>query len=112
MLTDEGTIIIKVLLHISRDEQKSRLQNRLNNPAKHWKFDDSDLIARERWEEYMDAYNDVLNRTSTDYAPWYVIPSDQKWIRNIIVSEIIIDILENLGMRYPDPDFDPNSYEI
>jgi PPK2 family polyphosphate:nucleotide phosphotransferase len=112
MLTDEGTLVIKFLLHISRDEQRSRLQSRLKNPKKHWKFDDSDLIARERWEEYMDAYNDVLQKTSTAFAPWYVIPSDQKWLRNIIVSEIIIDIMDDLGMKFPDPDFDPNSYEI
>lgn len=112
LLVDEGTVIIKFLLHISRDEQKSRLQNRLKNPTKHWKFDDSDLVARERWEDYMDAYSDVLNLTSTSYAPWYVIPSDQKWLRNLIVSEIIIDILDALEMAYPDPDFDPNSYDI
>lgn len=112
MLTDEGTVIIKFLLHISRAEQKSRLESRLKNPTKHWKFDDSDLIARERWDEYMQAYNDVLNLTSTPFAPWFVVPSDQKWIRNIIVSEIIIDILEGLEMQFPDPEFDPNSYEI
>lgn len=112
MLFDEGTVILKFMLHISQDEQKSRLKSRLANRSKQWKFDHSDIIARAKWEEYMDAYNDVLNLTNKPHAPWFVIPSDQKWLRNLIVAEILVDVLKEFEMKFPEPDFDPKTYEI
>ena len=101
LLTDEGTTIIKLFLHISKDEQRERLQSRLDEPHKHWKFNTADLKERERWDDYQAAFAAMLERTSTDHAPWHVIPADRKWFRNLLVSEIIVDTLEGLDMRYP-----------
>lgn len=103
MLADEGTTILKFFLHISKDEQKARLQARLDDPAKHWKFEHGDVEERARWDDYVDAYEDALSRTSTDHAPWYVIPADKKWYRNLAVSTIIVEHLEALDLRYPPP---------
>lgn len=103
MLTDEGTTIIKLFLHISRDEQRERLQARLDEPHKNWKFEAGDLGPRAKWDEYQKAFEDVLAKTSTDNAPWYIIPADRKWYRNIAVSEILIQTLEGLEMTYPEP---------
>jgi PPK2 family polyphosphate:nucleotide phosphotransferase len=104
MLADEGTTIVKVFLHISPDEQKERFQDRLDEPHKNWKFSTGDLAVRERWDDYMEAFEDVLEKTSTDVAPWYVVPADRKWYRNIAVSEILIQTLEGLDMAYPEPE--------
>ncbi len=101
LLADEGTKIVKCYLHISREEQRERLQARLDEPAKHWKFDKGDLAERARWDEYMAAYEAMLSRTSTAHAPWYIVPANRKWYRNIVVSQILIDTLESLEMRYP-----------
>ncbi|MEQ8840552.1 MAG: polyphosphate kinase 2 family protein [Acidimicrobiales bacterium] len=101
LLADEGTTIIKLFLHISKDEQKERLQSRLDEPNKHWKFDSGDLAERERWDDYQEAFRVMLERTSTDHAPWYVIPADRKWFRTLLVSEIIVETLEGLDMAYP-----------
>lgn len=101
MLADEGTNILKFFLHISKDEQKERLQARLDEPEKHWKFSSADLAERKRWDDYQAAYADMLSKTSTDYAPWYVIPANRKWYRNLVISEIIINALEGLNMSYP-----------
>ncbi|MFN2167019.1 MAG: polyphosphate kinase 2 family protein [Anaerolineae bacterium] len=103
MLADEGTTILKFYLHIDLDEQKERLQARLDEPDKRWKFNTSDLSARKRWPEFMQAYQDVLNKTSTEWAPWYIVPANRKWYRNLVVSNIIIDTLEGLNMAYPEP---------
>ena len=106
LLADEGTTILKFFLHISKDEQKQRLEERLADPAKHWKFDRNDLKERARWDDYMAAYDDALSETSTPWAPWYVIPADKKWYRNLVISNILVDALERLNLRPPpaDPD--------
>ncbi|MGB5759149.1 MAG: polyphosphate kinase 2 family protein [Acidimicrobiales bacterium] len=101
MLVDEGTTIVKLFLHISRDEQRERLQARLDEPDKRWKFEAGDLGPREKWDDYQQAFAEALARTSTESAPWYIIPSDRKWYRNIAVSEILIQTLEGLDMRFP-----------
>ena len=102
MLVDEGTTILKLFLHISKDEQRERLQARLDEPDRHWKFDEGDLVPRERWDDYMEAFEDAISATSTDDAPWYVIPADRKWYRNLVVSEILIQALEGLEMSFPE----------
>ena len=100
-LSEEGTTILKFFLHISRDEQKRRLNARLADPTKHWKFREADREERRRWGAYMDAYEEAIGKTSTRWAPWYVVPSDRKWFRDLIVSARIVRALERLRMRYP-----------
>jgi PPK2 family polyphosphate:nucleotide phosphotransferase len=112
MLTDEGTTILKFFLHISKEEQKERLQARLDEPDKNWKFNPGDLDDRALWPQFMEAISDVISRTSTDYAPWFVIPADRKWNRNLIVSDIVIKAMRGLGMEYPRIDYDPASITI
>lgn len=103
MLHDEGTTIVKIYLHISKDEQRERLQDRLDRPEKNWKFEPGDLDMRARWDDFMAAFEEALEKTSTAVAPWYVIPADRKWYRNIAVLEILVQTLEGLDMSYPDP---------
>jgi PPK2 family polyphosphate:nucleotide phosphotransferase len=112
MLVDEGTTIIKIFLHISKKEQKTRLESRLANPAKHWKFNPDDLSDRKLWHQFMDAYEDVIAQTSTEHAPWFVVPSDRKWYRNLCVARIMVDALAKLGMELPAIDWDPKSIVI
>jgi PPK2 family polyphosphate:nucleotide phosphotransferase len=112
MLVEEGTVIVKIFLHISKDEQKKRLQARLENPEKHWKFNPDDLKDRKQWKQFMSAYEDLIERTSTAHAPWYVIPSDRKWYRNLCVARIMVDTLKELKMSYPIPDWDPREIVI
>ncbi len=104
MLVDEGTTIVKVFLHISEDEQAERLQARLDEPDKIWKFSTADLEERKHWDEYQRVYEEAITETSTTVAPWYVVPADRKWYRNLAVSQILIDTLESLDLRYPDPE--------
>jgi len=101
MLTENDTIVLKFLLLISKDEQRERLQERLDDPTKNWKFSDADLTERKLWPRYMEAYEDVLARCSTEHAPWYVIPSDRKWVRNLAISSVIVRVLEGLKMQWP-----------
>ncbi len=101
LLADEGTTILKFYLHISKQEQKQRLQDRLDVPRKHWKFSKGDLAERARWNDYQTAYEDVLSRTSTKWAPWYIVPANSRWYRNLVISQVIIDALEGLDMTYP-----------
>ena len=101
MLAATGTVIVKFFLHISADEQKERLQKRLDDPAKRWKFNRGDLAERKLWDNYMKAYEDVLNKTSTEHAPWYIVPADSKWYRNVVVSQVLVDALESLDLQYP-----------
>ena len=101
LLTDEGTVIRKIMLHISKEEQRNRLQARLLDTSKAYKFNPGDLETRERWSEYMEAYEDALSKTSTEAAPWYVVPADRKWYRNLVVSQILIEALESLDIAYP-----------
>jgi len=104
MLTASGTVILKFFLHISRGEQKKRLQERIDDPKKHWKFQHGDIEERKLWDDYMEAYEDMLEKTSTKYAPWYVIPANAKWYRNLVVGDVIVDALESLKMDYPKVD--------
>ena len=104
MLADEGTTIVKLYLHISKEEQRDRLQARIDNPEKHWKFEFGDLNERTLWDDYQVAFEDVLRKTSTRDAPWYVIPANRKWYRNIVISQILVDVLERLA----GDEFDPN----
>jgi PPK2 family polyphosphate:nucleotide phosphotransferase len=103
MLADEGTIILKFYLHISRDEQKRRLEARLSDPDKNWKFSPNDLQERSFWKEYESAFEDLIGRCSTKYAPWVVVPSDKKWFRNWVISDVVVRALEGLDMKYPKP---------
>ena len=104
MLADEGTTIIKLFLHISKDEQRERLQARIDEPDKNWKFSFGDLTEREKWDDYQEAFRVMLERTSTADAPWYVIPADRKWYRNLVVSEIMVQTLNGLDMVWPAPE--------
>jgi PPK2 family polyphosphate:nucleotide phosphotransferase len=104
LLADEGTTILKFYLNISLDEQAERLQARLDDDTKHWKFNKGDLSHRARWGDYMAAYEAAFNRTSTAHAPWYVVPANRKWYRNIVISKTIVDALESLDMAYPEPE--------
>ncbi len=101
MLVDEGTTILKFYLHIDKEEQRRRLQARLSNPDKHWKFSRNDLEERRLWSRYRKAYEQVLSRTSTKYAPWYIVPSNRKWYRDLVVGTILTDTLESLRMQFP-----------
>jgi PPK2 family polyphosphate:nucleotide phosphotransferase len=103
-LAASGTAIVKFFLHIDRDEQRQRFEARIADSAKRWKFRLADLDVRRGWDDYMAAYEDALSRCSTDDAPWYVIPANRKWFRNIAVAEILADTLEELGPRYPEPE--------
>ncbi len=103
LLADEGTTILKFFLHISRDEQKKRLLSRLDQPDKNWKFNPGDLKDRALWGDYQQAYQDMLNRTSTNWAPWYIVPANRKWYRNLLIAEIIVGTLKSLNMRFPPP---------
>ncbi|MFP3563845.1 PPK2 family polyphosphate kinase [Paraburkholderia sp. SIMBA_030] len=103
MLAYNGTTIVKCMLHISKDEQRARLQARIDDPSKHWKFDVSDLDARKQWDQYQTVYRDALAATSTDYAPWYVIPADSKTHRNVMVAELLLRTFEGLKLEYPPP---------
>ncbi len=110
MLSEEGTAIMKFFLHIDKKEQAKRFQDRLEDPTKHWKFSYLDYNERSFWKDYMRAYEEALERTSTEYAPWYVVPSDHPWFRDLFVSEVVVDALESLGMRYPK--LDPKKAEL
>jgi PPK2 family polyphosphate:nucleotide phosphotransferase len=112
MLWEEGTTILKFFLHIDLDEQKKRLEERIQNPSKHWKFDDADLPERKLWPEYMKAYEDAISRTSTKWAPWYIIPANHKWYRDIVIGKIIVDTLKRLKMKYPDSKVDVSKIQI
>lgn len=112
MLSDEGTLILKFFLHIDADEQKQRLQARLDNAAKQWKFNPGDLKERKLWPEYTKAYEEVLSRTSTKWAPWVIVPSNKKWYRNLVIGSILVDALKSLAMKLPEFDGDPTQIVI
>jgi PPK2 family polyphosphate:nucleotide phosphotransferase len=107
MLADEGTTILKFFLHISKDYQKKRLERRLQREDKIWKFYPEDVAERKHWDDYQQAYEVALSRCTTDDAPWYIIPAERKWLRNLLVAQVVVDTLEGLEMQYPEPDFDP-----
>ncbi len=106
MLAEAGTTILKFYLHIDQDEQKQRLQARLDEPNKRWKFNPSDLKERKLWPDYVKAYEDALGQTSTQWAPWYIVPANRKWYRNLVVATTIVEALEALDMSYPEPSED------
>lgn len=112
LLVEEGTTILKFFLHIDMEEQKQRLQARLDEPDKNWKFNPGDLEERKLWPEYQKAYEDVLSKTSTEYAPWYVIPSNRKWYRNLLIGKILVKTLKDMEMKLPEVDFNPNEIVI
>jgi PPK2 family polyphosphate:nucleotide phosphotransferase len=111
-LAEEGTTIVKVFLNVSQAEQKKRFEERLADPAKRWKFRKGDLDDRALWDAFMKAYEAALSRTSTAWAPWYVVPADRKWYRNLVVTRILVETLEQLSMRYPEPTEDLKGIRI
>lgn len=112
LLADSGVTILKFYLHISKDEQKERFEDRLKEPDKHWKFSRGDLAVRERWDDYMAAYEDALTRCNTAWAPWHVVPANHKWFRDLVVCDTIVGAMESLDMRYPDPEPDLDTVRI
>ena len=105
-LAENGTHILKFFLHISEDEQLRRFKQRLDDPARHWKISESDYEEREYWDDYTKAFQDALARCSTAHAPWFVIPANHKWFRNLVVSQIVVETLESLKMEFPEPTVD------
>jgi polyphosphate kinase 2 (PPK2 family) len=104
MLADEGEFMVKVFLHVSKQEQRARLQERIDNPEKNWKFRRSDLEVRARWDDYQRSYEAAIGATSTEWAPWYVVPSDHKWVRDVAVTELLLQVFTRLDPRIPDPE--------
>jgi PPK2 family polyphosphate:nucleotide phosphotransferase len=104
MLIDEGTAVIKVFLHLSNDEQRKRLQARLDDPAKNWKFQKADVDARAHWDEFQRVYEEALTETSTDWAPWYVAPADHKWVRDVAIAGLLVEVLDQLDPQVPPPE--------
>ncbi len=102
LLNDTGTRVLKFYLHISKDEQKERLQARLDDPTKHWKFNTGDLKVREQWDDYMSAYEDMLSRCSTTHSPWHIVPANKKWYRNLVITRTVVDTLESMDLKFPE----------
>jgi PPK2 family polyphosphate:nucleotide phosphotransferase len=112
LLAKNGTRILKFYLHIGKDEQRKRLQRRLDRPDRHWKFDIGDLPVRERWDDYMLAYEDALTKCSTEFAPWHIVPANRKWYRNLVIARTILKTLEDMNPQYPPTDLDVGSIVI
>jgi len=112
LLVENGTTILKFFLHISKDEQRDRLQARLDDPQKYWKVNPEDLKEREYWDDYMDAYEDVFRHCSRKHAPWFIIPANKKWYRNVAISQILIEALDGLEMKYPKPNSDVSKMNV
>lgn len=104
LLASSGTRILKFFLHISKAEQKKRFEDRLNDPEKRWKFSLGDLAVREKWDDYMNAYEDVLSRCNTTAAPWFIVPANRKWYRDLLVTRVIVETLEAMQPRFPEPE--------
>jgi PPK2 family polyphosphate:nucleotide phosphotransferase len=105
-LVEDGCVVLKCMLHIGPDEQRERLQERLDDPEKHWKYNPGDLDERALWPAYRDAYETAIERTNTDVAPWHVIPADKKWFRNLAIGQLLLDALRGLDLEWPAADFD------
>jgi len=112
MLSDNGVTILKFLLYISKDEQLKRFHERVENKSKNWKFSQADLKEREYWDSYIDAYDDMIQKCSTDFAPWYVIPANKKWFRNLAVSQILVDTMDEMKLEFPEPAADSSKLEF
>ncbi len=110
MLSENGTVILKFFLHVSRDEQTERLRERVEDATKNWKFNAGDLEERDLWDSYTDAYRDALSKCSTEWAPWYVVPSDSNKVRNYLIARRIVEALESLKLEYPKPQTDLTQY--
>lgn len=110
LLHDHGTRVVKVMLHISKEYQLGRLRRRLIRPDKQWKFNPGDLKERARWDDYMDAYEIMLNRCSTEYAPWYVVPAEKRWFRNLVIGSLLLHTLRQMDPQIPDLDYNPADY--
>ncbi len=104
MLTDEGTSLVKVFLNVSKEEQRKRLQERIDDPEKRWKFRLDDLKVRERFDEYLKAWEEVIEATSTDWAPWYVVPADSNWTKSLATAILLVDALERIDPQLPSPE--------
>ena len=104
MLVETGTIVVKIFLHISSDEQRKRLQSRIDDPDKQWKFDPMDVAKRKHWSDYQRAYEQAIGATDADDAPWYIIPADSKTHRNLMVATLLLEIMQNLKLQFPEPD--------
>ena len=104
MLTDEGTSFVKVFLNVSKDEQRERLQERVDDPEKRWKFRQDDLKVRAHFDEYLQAYEDAIGETSTEWAPWYVVPADRNWVKSLAVARLLVDALERIDPQLPEPE--------
>jgi PPK2 family polyphosphate:nucleotide phosphotransferase len=112
LLAESRVSIFKFFLHISKDEQKERFQNRLEDPTRQWKLSSADFSERDYWDDYIEAYEDALTRCSTPWAPWYVIPANKKWFRNLAVSQILVEALEKLDMKFPPPSLDVSKVRL
>jgi polyphosphate kinase 2 (PPK2 family) len=112
ILSENGTTLVKFMLHISKDEQKVRLQARLDDPKKQWKFRVADLKERALWNDYQKAYEDAINCCSTDWAPWYVVPANHKWARNFAIAEMLVRVLKEMDPRYPKLSLNPKTVVI
>jgi len=110
LLSDEGTQVVKIMLHISKDYQLERFRRRLERPDKHWKFNPEDLKEREFWDDYMRAFEIALERCSTEVAPWYVIPAEARWFRDVAIAQLVHDTLAAMNPQYPKPGFDVAEY--
>ena len=102
LLAETGTTTLKFYLHISKDEQKQRFEERLDDPAKHWKFDSEDLQKRRQWDAYIDAFEELLEQCTTKHAPWYLIPADRKWYRNLAITRVIVEALRSMNPEFPE----------
>ncbi len=101
MLSENGTVVIKFFLHISREVQEKRLEERMRDPRKHWKFSAQDLAERQYWNDYMKTFEEMMESTNTPYAPWYIVPADHKWYRNYVIAQVVVETLKGLNMEYP-----------
>ena len=112
LLNDEGTRIVKFFLHISNEYQREQLQERLDTPEKLWKFSAADIPERMRWNDYQKAYEKVLEKCTTPEAPWYIVPAERKWFRNFLVAKVLVETLESMNLKYPEPTIDPRKIKI
>lgn len=112
ILADNDVILLKFFLHISHQEQTARLQSRIDTPDKHWKLSESDFREREFWKEYQEAYEQVISTTSTKHAPWFIVPANHKWYRNVVISEVLVEVMTGLRLQYPEPTMDASKIKL
>ncbi|MET3130188.1 PPK2 family polyphosphate:nucleotide phosphotransferase [Oxalobacteraceae bacterium GrIS 1.11] len=112
MLSETGTVIVKVFLHISKDEQKARLQERLDDPNRQWKFDPNDIVQRKKWDDYQRAYEQAIRETDAEHAPWYVVPANSKTQRNLIVASLLLETMQALKLSFPAPDPKLSAFKV